>query len=119
MASMNAWLEMIGVGGQPLRFSLDAAEIRIGSVGTSDIWIPLPGVRRLHCRVEADGDRWMVRPAPKASVRLNGVEHHDPVALAVGDGLEIDRVAFRVRDAAVEIEVRTDAGATSGRPAAR
>lgn len=119
MGSMKAWLEMTGVGGQPLRFSLDPAEIRVGSVGTSDIWIPLPGVRRLHCRVEADGDRWMVRPARNASVRLNGVEHHDPVALTVGDRLEIDRVAFRVRDAAVEIEVRGDAATTRGRPAAR
>lgn len=119
MGSMTAWLEMTGVGGQRLRFPLDAAEVRIGSVGTSDIWIPLPGVRRLHCRVEADGDRWMVRPARNAAVRLNGVEHLEPVALVVGDRLEIDRVAFRVRDAAVEIEVQADAAAIRERPAAR
>ncbi len=115
MASMNAWLEMTGVGGQPLRFPLDAGAIRVGSARTSDIWIPLPGVRRLHCRVEPDAGGWMVRPARNASVRINGREHRETAPLTVGDRLDIDRVAFVVRDAVVEIQVRVDAGAAGRR----
>jgi hypothetical protein len=116
MGPTNAWLEMTGVGGQSLRFPLDAGEVRVGSAGTSDIWIPLPGVRRLHCRVEPDAGGWTVRPARNARVRINDVEHLEPAALAVGDRLEVDRVAFVVRDAPVEIEVRVAAEATEPRP---
>lgn len=102
---MQAWLETTGVAGHRLRFPLDRPAIRVGSVGTSDIWIPLPGIRRLHCRIEPGDPGWVVRPTKGAQICVNGLPHEAPVALAIGDQLAIGPVAFAVRDEAIQIDV--------------
>ena len=111
---MKAWLETTGVAGQRLRFPLDHGRLRIGSVGTADVWIPMPGIRRQHCRVEPDGAVWRLVPLGGVSVRLNGSEVSEPSPLAVGDRLRIGPVELAVRDATVEIDVDAPA-AVAGR----
>ncbi len=115
---MKVWLETTGVAGQRLRFPLDGERLRIGSLGTADVWIPLPGVRHQHCHVEADGTAWRLVPLRGASVELNGRALDGPSPLAVGDRLRIGPIELAVRDGAVEIDVPSRARAAGASPTA-
>jgi len=115
---MQAWLETTGVAGHRLRFPLDRPTVRVGSVGTSDIWIPLPGIRRLHCRIEPRDAGWLVQPTKGARVRVNDVDHDMPVPLGIGDRLAIGPMVFAVRDQAIQIEVPPVHEAPTHRPTA-
>lgn len=102
---MQAWLETTGVAGQRLRFALSRPEVRIGSIGTSDVWIPLPGIQRTHCRIESEPGGWSVQPVRGATVSVNGVDHGETVPMGAGDRLRIGPVEFSVRTAVVDISV--------------
>ena len=102
---MQAWLETTGVAGQQLRFPLSRPEMRIGSIGTSDVWIPLPGIGRTHCRIESAPGGWRVQPVRGALVSVNDVDHGAAVPVAPGDRLRIGPVEFAVRTAVIDITV--------------
>jgi predicted component of type VI protein secretion system len=110
---MQAWLETTGVAGQRLRFALSRPELRIGSIGTSDVWIPLPGVNRTHCRIESEPGGWRVKPVRGATVRVNDIDHGTAVPIAAGDRLRVGPVEFAVRTAVIDVDVSSAAIATS------